>query len=190
MFTDDADFVVLYLDMGPEGEVQLSLPRAYLEDRADQQSGLRHGSLLLRVMVGNFLPVSRAQALRLSATRQGYDTQTAFVTLLIGDFPDLAARLTSLSPTPLSTAPNDIGLIPLASTDPAPRMTFAALHPDGTPRAILDCAAPETRPRATCTHQLRSSGVDVVLDYSADLLPIWADVQARVERFLGCAAAG
>lgn len=190
LFTETADIVVLYIDMGAEGEVQLSLPRAYLEDRADQQSGLRHGSLLLRVMVGNFLPVSRAQALRLSASRQGNGTQTAFVTMLISDFPDLDARLTSLSPTPLSTAPNDIGLIPVTSADPTPRMTFAALHPDGTPRAILECAAAETTPRPTCTHQLRTSGVDVVLDYGADLLPIWADVQARVERFLGCAAAG
>ncbi|MCK0139921.1 hypothetical protein [Aliiroseovarius sp. F47248L] len=187
MFTDDADFVVLYIDMGAEGEVQLSLPRAYLEDRADQQSGLRHGSLLLRVMVGNFLPVSRAQALRLSASRQGNDAQTAFITMLISDFPDISERLETLS---MTATPNDVGLVPLVGTTPAPRTSFAALHPDQSPHAFIECMTLETTPRPTCTHQLRTSGVDVVLDYSTDLLPIWADVQARVERFLGCAEAG
>ncbi|MDE9449416.1 hypothetical protein J3R80_02910 [Aliiroseovarius sp. Z3] len=186
LFTADVDMVVLYLDMGVEGEVQLSLPSPYLEHRADQQSGLRHGSLLLRMMVSNFLPVSSAQALRLSATQQGNDAQTAFITMLISDLPDISERLETLS---MTATPNDVGLVPLVGTTPAPRTSFAALHPDQSPHAFIECMTPETTPRPTCTHQLRTSGVDVVLDYNADLLPIWADVQTRVERFLGCAAA-
>ncbi|GHF01186.1 hypothetical protein GCM10016455_22910 [Aliiroseovarius zhejiangensis] len=190
LFTADADTVVLYLDMGAEGEVQLALPRTYLEDRADQQSGLRHGSLLLRMMLESFLPVSRAQALRLSATRQDRTLQGAFVTMLISDLPNLEARMGELTRTPMDPAPNEVDLIPLSTTDPARRMAFAALRPDGTLRAVIECAASETAQRQACTHQLRSSGVDVVLDYKADLLPGWKDIQSRAERFLKCAADG
>ena len=190
LFTDDADLVILYLDMGVEGEVQLSLPRPYLEDRADQQSGLRHGSLLLRTMLTNFLPVSHAQSLGLSVTRQNTSRQTAFVTILIGDFPDLGTRLTAVSQAALDASPNDFGLIPLPETASTPRKAFASVLADGTLRTIIECTSAETTPRSTCTHQFRTSGVDVVLDYNADQLARWEDTQTRVERFLSCAAEG
>lgn len=187
MFTDDADFVVLYLDMGPEGEVQLSLPRAYLEDRADQQSGLRHGSLFLRMMVGSALPVSREQALRLSATQQDASGKTAFISILISDFPDL---VTQRMPPPPHSAPDKLGLIPITNSNSMSHTIYFALHPDGFPRALIECSAPETARRQSCTHQIRTSGVDVVLDYNADLLANWEGIQTRVERFLECATEG
>lgn len=183
--------VVLYLDMGSEGEVQISLPRDYLEDRADQQSGLRHGSVLLRVMLTNFLPVRRAQARRMSATQRGSSEQAAFITILIGDFQNLETRSRTLTGGGPKAAPNDLGLIPMTNTDANPqREIYVGIHPNGTPRAIIECSPSKSLSRRSCTHELRASGVAVVLDYRADVLPMWEDVQLRVERFLGCAVGG
>lgn len=180
--------VVLYLDMGSDGEVEISLPLSYLEEPADQLSGLRHGSVLLRVMLKSFVPVARAQAQVLHDTQKGFSQQAAFITILIGDFQKLETRLRTLTEGRSKVAPDDLGLIPMTNTDANPqREIYVAIQPNGTPRAIIECSRSKTTPRQTCTHELRTRGVGVVLDYSADLLPMWAEVQARVERFLGCA---
>ncbi|MCK8464443.1 hypothetical protein MUY35_11315 [Aliiroseovarius sp. S1339] len=198
-FTDDAEMVVLYLDMSLEGrEVEISLPQVYLEDRLDQQSGMRHGSLLFRMMIGNALPVSREQTRRLTATHHPDTDGIAPVTLLIGDFADLdevAANLTGIvavqGENAIASVPYNFGLTRLSKVDRGTSgRVFTAMDANGSLTAVLECGAAQGQFNQTCTHYMRAQSIDVVMDYPARLLSRWSGIQVQIERFLRCATGG
>ncbi|UWQ14035.1 hypothetical protein K3556_14085 [Aliiroseovarius sp. M344] len=192
-FFDGAEMVVLYLDMGLEGgEVQVALPQSYLEDRADQQSGLRHGSLLLRMMVGSALPVSREQARRLTATQSA-----AHLTLLIGDFADLEKVIANLTAAAVparnavTRTPSDFGLSRLFAGDgDQSTLIYTAVNPSGELSAVLECRAAAGKSNQSCTHYFRTHAIDAVVDYASKLLPQWLQIQTQIDRFLSCATNG
>ena len=191
-FMDDAEIVAIYIDMNREGgEVPLNLPRSYLEDSADHQSGLRHGSVLLRIMSHNVLPVSRAQADRLDAMRRSLPDGIDYLSLLLGDFPELNSVASEYAGTTDELGQSlEFGLSKLPSVQIDLGVVYASKNTDGTLRSVIECTKGAGRTDPACTHYARVQSLDVVMDYPMRLLPDWNTIQERVSGFLSCALAG
>ena len=85
LFGEDQETVEFFVDMVlEETEIRLKVPKIYLEDRYDHVQGARHRSQLFRVMIENFLPVTRRQT---TGLRQSGNF--GYARILIGDRIDM-----------------------------------------------------------------------------------------------------
>ncbi len=90
LFGGNEDVVTFYIDMDLEGgEVEMRVPKIFLEDRFDHEDGVRHGSQLFRVMIDNFLPVTRRQTSEFNKAGTWERGKPRYMWFLVGDYVDL-----------------------------------------------------------------------------------------------------
>ncbi len=198
LFTDDADYATLFfIDMDLEGgEVQMQVPKIFLDDRWDHQDGVRHGSQLFRMMIDNFLPITRRQTGEFNKARTWEPGHQAYMHFLVGDYVDLnkqaefsLERLVAPSHerpiTDYQTEPFDNGLtrfIPFEGE--LQKDLFASDSEEGEINAVIQCSAVGTVRYPACQQFFRSNGMDVRLTFPRPYLPKWEQMQSDVDRFL------
>lgn len=199
LFTDDADYVTFFIDMDLEGgEVQMRVPKIFLEDRWDHQDGVRHGSQLFSMMIDNFLPVTRRQTGEFNKARTWEPGHQAYMHFLVGDYVDLnkltvfsLERMVAPSQkhpiTEYQTEPFDYGLtkfIPFEGE--LQKDVFASYSEEGEINALVQCSAVGTVPYPGCQQFFRSNRMDVHLSFRRPYLAKWEQMQSDVDRFLSC----
>jgi len=203
-FTESTDYVSQTLIMDLEGrEVDLRVPKQFMEDPWDRKDGFADTAQLFRVEIGTFLPVSRSE----TGKRNKKDIWN-WMTFLIGDklpLEDIAVlsaesfssvqngnRARDLRGYVLLSGPFGLSEIRSDAKQPTPFFrtnTYLAHDADGALIAVLSCSAEGSVLSPGCQHWFRSAGMDVELNYRRTELPNWQALQEDVAKFLTCVTA-
>lgn len=200
LFEGNDDVVTFFIDMDLEGgEVEMRVPKVFLEDPHDHQDGVCHGSQLFRVMIDNFLPMTRRQTSEFNRAGTWERGKPRYTWFVVGDILDLdriaALSLKRMLPKtperPISDyefVPFDHGLLKAVPSDgEVQKDVFLAYSNEGDLSSVLTCSADGTVTYPFCTHFFRSSEMDVQLNFAKPYLSEWQKMRNDVDRFFSCA---
>lgn len=201
-FEGDVEFVSQTLYMQQERvRHDLSVPTVYFEDPWDKVDGEEHRAQLFRVMIDDFIPVSRIQTAALMKAGN-----TAFFNFVLHDLVPLEQLLDNQL---RFSAPGETRNNPKFETSPGQyfglestefgieflkpatdvetfRDVYVARDESGRIATILSCSRQKDYLNPSCSHDFRSHGIDVRANFRLRYLPKWKEIQTDVTDSVGC----
>ena len=201
-FGGENAMVEWFIEMDLENElIPMRVPKIYLEDRPDHEEGVHHTAQLFRIILDNFLPVTRSQTSAIHRAQPDNAHARQYGRLLVGDYIELREIISLMismmggrfdERRPLEEFPTT--QIPYGLTKVVPpqgyldQNVYFDLDESNQPRTAIACSTQNERIRyPNCNMRFRASELDVKVNFQLPYLPRWAAIKQDVERFLSCA---
>ncbi|MCK0139922.1 hypothetical protein [Aliiroseovarius sp. F47248L] len=201
-FGGENAMVEWFIEMDLENKlIPMRVPKIYLEDKPDHEEGVHHTAQLFRIILDNFLPVTRSQTSAIHRAQPDNAHARQYGRLLVGDYIELREIISLMismmggrfdERRPMEEFPVTPGPYGLTKVLPPAgnleRNVYFRTGSDGNPVTAIECHIKNEVSRyPTCNMRFRASEVDVNVGFHVPYLPRWAAIKQDVERFLSCA---